>query len=256
MTHYTTMHIIQPPLRMRHSRRFALSIALAVMAMAPLAATAAKVKGSGPVTTETRVLEPFEELGLAISASVTHIAGAEHAVEISCQSNLHEHIRTEVKGKRLRIHSKDELRTREPIRITVTAPNLSGVSIAGSGEFDTEELLQGDQIDLAIAGSGRINAAVRSDRLDAKISGSGKMELSGSAQDARIKVAGSGKIRAADLQAETVAADIAGSGRVEVHADGELRGKIAGSGKILHSGAAQPSVKVAGSGSVKRIDKD
>ncbi len=134
--------------------------------------------------------------------------------------------------------------------ITVTAPTISTIALAGSGDIEAAAL-SGKAAKLSIAGSGQADiAAVDAESLDVSIAGSGKMKLAGKVADAKYSIAGSGGLDAANLASQTAKISIAGSGTANLTATGTVNAKIAGSGNIKVSGGATCTKSVTGSGTL------
>ncbi len=115
--------------------------------------------------------------------------------------------------------------------------------------------LQSKQLD-AVTMAGSCTANVRqldTESMALEIAGSGKVVLDGQSRDLDIEIAGSGEVNSLDLISQDVKISIAGSGDVKVHAGHTLDVSIAGSGKVRYRGDASVTRSVAGSGSVKPL---
>jgi hypothetical protein len=216
---------------------------------------AKKVKGNGQVTTMNHDLTGFREIELSGGMSLFLSQGPDYSVRIEAESNLMQYIEVEKDGSELEIGVKDgyNLRPSKGIRIYVTAPSFSDLSIAGSGSIRGETKISGnDNIDLSIAGSGSMLLDVQSPNISADISGSGSVLLSGATRAFDASITGSGDVKAFNLLSETAEVDITGGGNVEVAASRELDVDITGSGDVIYRG--NPSLKTSrtGSGNVRR----
>jgi Putative auto-transporter adhesin, head GIN domain len=126
--------------------------------------------------------------------------------------------------------AKEKWRESAAVTITITAPTLSSVSIAGSGDVKAAKL-SGEHASVSVAGSGDADVAeVVAETLKMSIAGSGNAKLSG-------------KVGKADYS-------IAGSGDAKINATGTVEAKIAGSGNILVTGGGKCTSSVAGSGKI------
>ena len=128
---------------------------------------------------------------------------------------------------------------------------ISAVSLAGSGDVYSDDVIDTKNLKLSLAGSGDFNLTVSTKNLSSSIAGSGDITLKGDSDEFTCSIAGSGNINAYDLTAKIATAKIAGSGNVKVHAIEEIQAKSAGSGNIYYKG--NPSVEKTtsvGSGSI------
>ncbi len=133
--------------------------------------------------------------------------------------------------------------------VRVTAPAVSALAIAGSGELRAATLTGDSSIE--VAGSGTIDVqSITAERLVIEIAGSGEVTGAGTARALEVEIAGSGDVQLASLSADDVSVEIAGSGDVEVSSDGRASAEIAGSGDVTVFGSASCTVESAGSGSL------
>ena len=142
------------------------------------------------------------------------------------------------------------------MKVYVTSPALTEVSIKGSGNFIAERGISAEKLSMHIAGSGDIKVkGVKADDFSIDIAGSGDAYASGiNAKKTYTSIAGSGGITMDGIKADNFTGSIAGSGDIKAtRADiGKASCSIAGSGDIAINGSVKECEKsVAGSGSVK-----
>jgi len=130
---------------------------------------------------------------------------------------------------------------------------VDAISLAGSGNVSSTDVLNAADLNLNLAGSGKLDLPVSIKNLNANIAGSGNIKLSGNAEVLKCEIAGSGNLEGAALKATASHVNIAGSGNVKVHAVSEIHAKIVGSGDVIYTG--NPTIeksKSIGSGSIKK----
>ena len=153
---------------------------------------------------------------------------------VETDDNILPIIETDVAGDTLTISSHETYSTKLGVKVTITTPSLSGISIKGAGDVDIKGL-SGGSFSAGIHGSGDVKATGSVDRLDCSIRGSGDLEMG-------------------DLQARTASVSVAGSGDVTVNATDELSVSIAGSGDVKYKGKpAKLEKSIAGSGNVRQV---
>jgi hypothetical protein len=135
--------------------------------------------------------------------------------------------------------------------VYVTAPSLTGVSVAGSGGMRVDRI-QAETFDASIAGSGNLDiAALQARRAEFSIAGSGNITAAGTAEQAEVDIAGSGNARLDSLQARRAEVSIAGSGDINLQASEAVEGSIMGAGNVNVRGTARCSVTKMGSGEAR-----
>jgi hypothetical protein len=189
------------------------------------------IQGSGVSKTETRAVGSFSKIDLAGSPDVEVAVGSDTAVAVTADDNILPIIETKVEGGTLRIDSTNSYNTSLGVKVKITVPSLSGVSISGSGDIHATGLKAGD--------------------MDASLTGSGNITLGGVVDGLHAQVIGSGDLRAGELAAKRVRVTVTGSGNADVRAAEELEASVSGSGNVRYSGHP-PQVRhnVTGSGDI------
>lgn len=269
-------------------------IALAAIMISSLCAQAQilGVRGSGNVITEDRQVGDFTVIEVVGSADVVIRQGDESRVQVHADQNLLEFITTEVRNGTLVIGGEGRVRSYKKFEVHVTIARLDRVKIMGSGDVRSEGALSGNDLEIAIYGSGDVNLQLDHKSLTTNINGSGDVTVSGIAGSLAVTVMGSGDFTASDLRlekctlkvmgsgdmklsgraslveiesfasgdinlhnltAEDVDARIFGSGDIVINVSGNLKARLMGSGDLTYRGdPVSVDVSSMGSGSVYR----
>lgn len=216
-----------------------------------------KVAGNGKMSTATRTVSDYDKVGLTGSMDVKLVAGQEGKLTIEAEENLMNYIITEVKGDALEISVKKgysiEPSRNNQILVTVPFEDLNAVHLTGSGDIISSDVIESENFETKVTGSGDIKLLVNSENAKASVTGSGDIALRGSAEDFICNVTGSGNISAYDFKCETVKATVTGSGDITVYASEELQASIPGSGDIKYRGnPKKEDFKTFGSGSISK----
>ncbi len=211
---------------------------------------------------QTRKVDPFTEISLRIGANVHLEQGAKHSLEIVAKPSTLDEIITEVKEGKLiiRFPNKNYLwKDFQPGEITIyiTAPEINGLGVSGSGDIIAEDEIKTKILDMAVSGSGNIKLSdLNADRVKTAISGSGDIVVAGKnpAQDLSVTISGSGNFKGLNYSADDVSIKIAGSGNVGIEANKSLYVRLAGSGNVTYKGKPMIDQSIAGSGSVRKAN--
>lgn len=214
-----------------------------------------KIKGNGEMTSITRKTSDYDGIKCAGSFNFILVAGTEGNIKIEGESNLLEHIITDVKNNNLiiKVDNNVSLQSSRNKTITVTIPfkDISEVSLAGSGDLWSESTIKSDDFKVSLAGSGDVKLTIDAQNTTAKVAGSGDLTLTGNTIDLEADVAGSGDFHGFDLNANNTTVSVAGSGDASVVCNENLVARVAGSGGIRYKGnPLKEDTKVAGSGSI------
>ena len=212
-----------------------------------------KVKGNREVVNDSRNTGSYDEIQLVGSMNVQLVSGSEGTIEVKAESNLQEYIITEVKNGTLKISTKDgySLYPKEDILVTVPVEEVNAVSVTGSGDMWTEDVLRSSNMKVHVTGSGDMKLDLEVADLEGSVTGSGDIKLRGKSQNFQCTVTGSGDFEAYDLKADNVEAKVSGSGDIMVYAAKSLEASVSGSGDIVYKGNPEKqNFNTNGSGSV------
>ncbi len=196
--------------------------------------SATGVQGSGVAASEARVVTPFTSVDLAGSNNVVVRIGQKQSVVVHADENLLDRVTTEVESGTLVVaNTPGSFSTQSPMRVDVTVPALSALTLSGSGNVVVEGI-GAESLTVSLPGSGTLTGTGTATRLDVTVSGSGEVQL--------------GQLVASDVRAV-----VSGSGAVFVTATGSLDASVPGSGAIMYAGnPANVTKTVTGSGAIIR----
>jgi len=205
---------------------------------------------------EDRDVGNFTSVGFAISGELYLTQGSPVKVVVEGDPADLEKLITEVANGVLKIKFKPKVnRTKSTVKVWVTAPEINGVAVAGSGKVVADGKISADNFSLAVSGSGKINFAnLEADKLDIAISGSGDIIMAGSADKTDIAISGSGDIEAEGFEIDYCEIAISGSGSCKVNVTEDLDAAISGSGKVYYKGRPKVDAHTSGSGKIESID--
>lgn len=211
------------------------------------------VKGNGNVINETRKVGNYDKISVSGSFDVTLVAGKEGKVTIKIEDNLLEYLVTEVVGGKLKIKWEKgvNIRTRKGVYITVPFKDIEAVTLSGSGDIVSEDVIKTDEFYTSVSGSGDIILPVEAKTIIAKITGSGDVTINGYTNDLKTSVTGSGDFHGFKLKTRNTTASVTGSGDITINVSEELKARVTGSGDIDYMGNPEvQDTKVTGSGDI------
>lgn len=216
-----------------------------------------KIKGNGKVISDTRTTSDYDAIKVSGSFDVDLIAGKEGKIIIKGEENLVAAIKVEVEDNILKIYVErgNYIKPSMGKKIEVIVPfeKISELSLSGSGNVESKDVIKNDKFSAKLAGSGNFDLNVDATNLELNLSGSGNINLKGNSDNLTTKLAGSGNINATSLKAKRVDANVSGSGNSRVNCIESLTARIAGSGDIKYTGNPEKrDVKVSGSGNISK----
>lgn len=133
----------------------------------------------------------------------------------------------------------------KPIRIVLTTPNLSSITVIGGSRVAVARMA-GTRVDVTATGTGAITiAAVQTDQLNAQLIGEGRIAVSGRATTMRLLANGAGTIDAAAVDANDLNAHLDGLGTITAQARYTAQVSSSGLGTITVAGHPKCRVTAA-----------
>ncbi|WP_373552624.1 head GIN domain-containing protein [Haliscomenobacter sp.] len=206
------------------------------------------VRGNGNNVSRELNLPNFTGVDLDISAEVIITQGDSFKVTVEGESNIIAELETDVRNGIWEIDFDRCVRDQDELTIFITMPRVRSLSISGSGIITSTNIMEVDDIDLNISGSGKIDVGLDADDISSRISGSGRVVLEGEANSVEHTVSGSGDLFAFLLQTRDADIRVSGSGNSEVKVSENLNVRISGSGDVYYRGKPQVEVSISGSG--------
>ena len=179
-------------------------------------------------------MSDFDEIVVLGSGNVIVDVTGTESLELEAEDNLMEFLTSEVVNGRLELgfESGQLLSPRRDITYTITAAQLIGVTIRGSGDIDV--------------------AHVDTDTFAVEISGSGNVVPEGASDHVAVTISGSGRFDGTDLESATGQVRVSGSGNVTVNVTEDLDITISGSGDVKYIGDPSLNTSISGSGDISQ----
>jgi hypothetical protein len=189
-------------------------------------------KGSGNVASEKREVGEFSRIDVSHVFQVEVTAQSDFAVEVEADDNLLQFIKTEVRGDTLHIELDQRVKTRNAMRIRISAPNIERVDASGASRVNISNL-KNNELTVDTSGASKINVAGETGNLIVDVSGASQIDLG---------------------NLSTVIANIEASGasHVNVNVSKDLTANASGASRITYTGPAHVSKSTSGAGSVSQ----
>jgi hypothetical protein len=208
-----------------------LPVALASLASVAALGISSTSDADPKLASETRSVSAFHGIELAGTLGVEVTVGKPASVQVHGEADLLDKVTTAVKDGILVLDTPRDLHRRNHLRAVVTVPDLSSISLSGTG--------------------GMTVSGVANDRLAISLGGTGAVALNGTTGSLQIVVDGTGQLNAKDLTAKAVAVEVNGTGQAIVHATDSLEAKVTGTGAIdVHGHPARVKKNVSGVGAI------
>ena len=202
--------------------------------------------GDDKKVSEQRSLSGFEKIVLKGSPTIKYTQGSQFTVEVQAPKDIIKNVQTQVKGKVLEVSVKSSKwwswrsSKDKDVTILVTSPDLIGIELLGSGDFECKSHLDTDNLQVRLKGSGDIVFTdIICDKISASVVGSGDLTINKViSQTAEIDLVGSGDIKIKQQKVNRTKIDLKGSGDIALTLQecGAVDCHLLGSGDITLQG--------------------
>jgi len=214
------------------------------------------IKGKGENVTETKDLSGFDRIHLSIDADIYFTQDSVYKVEISAQPNILAVMKAEVNNYTLSFDYRRNVWDHNKVKITIHAPDLRAVNISGSGDFNFQNEMNTNNLELTISGSGNIYfPELNAKNLKLNVSGSGDVKIAnGTLISEDFTISGAGNVDAVSLTAQSAEVNVSGFGDIKVNVTENLDVTISGSGSVSYKGNPSVSRNISGSGKLIHLN--
>lgn len=175
------------------------------------------IVGSGVIVSQQRNPGSFTGVRIVGVAKVYVRQGSADSLRIEADDNIIGRVTSVVNQGVLTVGLTNGSYTNVTVKVYATMTTIHSLGIDGSGDIETTNSIQTDNVACSIIGAGSVT-------------------LSGAATDESVVIAGAGSIHNFGLVSSQCSASILGTGTVEVYARQRLDALISGVGSITYDG--------------------
>ena len=229
----------------------ALPLSLAVLSSCHIGC----IEGSGKKVTENRKITSFSKIDIAGDFKINLKQDSSTALSILADENIMKYIRTEVSGNKLRIYTRKNLCSMQPISINLGIKNIEEIKAAGVTELTSAGRINTQNLKLKFAGVSKINLNLSAADVETAGSGSTELSLIGQAASHKINISGVGELHALDFVVGNYNINISGSGNSQINVLKSLVTHISGFSSIEYRGnPSEVDTNKSGASQVKKIE--
>jgi len=222
----------------------------------PLFAALVLLAGAGQAAAQRSFpVRGFDQVELSAAGSVELHSGADFRVEADGDPRLLERLDIHTNGSLLVIGWRQgppiSINHGQKLRISVTMPRVTGVTLSGAGSVRVDRTDVPD-FTATMRGAGEINLlALHARMARLTMGGAGQIKAAGTAERVEARMNGVGSIDAAGLIAHSGRFEMSGTGSLKAHVDGPADAYASGMGSVRIFGKANCSIHRSGFGSVR-----
>ncbi|HEU4511409.1 MAG TPA: head GIN domain-containing protein [Pyrinomonadaceae bacterium] len=191
-----------------------------------------EIQGSGKRTTQKRDIGAFKTIETEGAFTIEVTCQKDPSLELEADDNVIEFITAEVRNEVLHLRSTKSYSASEPVKFTISVPNLEAVSVSGAGKIDIK--------------------GMNNDSFEIDSKGAPTITVAGRTKVVNIDTNGAGKIDTHKLRASRAVVDSNGVSNVDIDVSEQLDVTVSGPSTITYRGDPVVNKSVNGQGSVEK----
>lgn len=191
-----------------------------------------EVRGSGKRNVQKRQVGPFTSIEANGAFTIEVTCQKDLGVEVEGDDNILDLVTSEVHNNVLHLENSKGYSVSEPVKFTISVPNIEGVSVSGAGKIDIKDM-SNDEFKIGSKGAPYIVV-------------SGKTKL------VNIDTNGAAQIDTQNLHASRAVVDSKGVSNIEISVANQLDVTISGPSSVTYKGDPVVNKKINGPGRVER----
>ncbi|WP_372774839.1 head GIN domain-containing protein [Mangrovibacterium sp.] len=209
------------------------------------------VRGSGTVTRENRQLSGFVNLEVSNGLEVLLVSDSTEYLIVVADDNLHDYIRTELKGKTLEIYSESRIRSAESKKVYVHYVGLEEVESTSGSVIRSEGLVRGSKVAVKASSGSMQFIEIQTDEVKARCSSGAQIYLSGASTKAEVQASSGAQFIGSELRTKRCELDVSSGAQISIEVADEIIAEASSGGQIRYSGKpAKTEIHTSSGGSV------
>ena len=191
-----------------------------------------EIKGSGKRVLQKREIGTFTSIETegAFTIEVTCQKGP--GLEVEGDDNILPFVTAEISNNVLHLKNSKGYSVTEPVKFTISVPNLEGLSVSGAGKIDIKEM--------------------KNDKFAIDATGAPYITVTGDTGVVNIDSSGAGKIDTNKLRAARGVVESNGTSIIDLYVSDELDVKVSGPSTVTYRGDPVVNKTINGPGRVER----
>ena len=203
--------------------------------------------------TETRSPGSFSGVKVAEGIDAYLKKGDKESIKVEVSNGSLSDVITEVSGSYLKIHMRENNRSRAHVKVYVTYVQVNKLSASSAGSIFSESTIKGNDMEISASSAGTIEVSLEASSVQVSASSAGDIELKGKTGSLTAESSSAGEIDAYELEAENVEADASSGASIKLNVTKSLEARASSGGSIRYRGNPDKSNTGSSSGgSVKK----
>jgi hypothetical protein len=191
-----------------------------------------EVQGSGNRTTQKREVGSFKTIETEGAFTIAVTCQKDPSLEVEGDDNVLDFVTAEIRNDVLHLKNTKNYSVNEPVKFTISVPNLEAVSVSGAGNIDIK--------------------GMNNDSFEIDSTGAPSITVAGRTKVVNIDTSGAGKIDTHNLRAARAVVESNGVSKVDIDVSEQLDVTVSGPSTVTYRGDPVVNKNVSGPGKVEK----
>jgi hypothetical protein len=194
------------------------------------------VSGNGNVTKETRKVESFDGIKASAGINVFLFQGDEEKVVVEADENLHDCIKTEVKGSTLHCYIDGNIHFSKKMIVYVNYKMLNKINASSGSDVSGETLLKTETLSLGASSGADLKLEVEAQTVSCDVSSGSDAVIKGKAQHFQGSASSGADIKADELTVSSCDVNASSAGDIRISVTDRIKASASSGGDITYYG--------------------
>ncbi len=190
-------------------------------------------RGSGPVSKQELIVEPFKILKASGAVDVILMNGDENVVVVETNTNIQDKVDVIVKNNTLQV-KLNGIKKYDVLKLFVTVKQLQGLEVSGASDVKSVDTLKGSELRIVASGASDVNLLVNYNSISTRASGASVVKLKGRSDAHIIEASGASEVEAKSLLTTTTVVNASGASSCFVNANTNLTYQVSGASDVRY----------------------
>ncbi|MEZ4786710.1 MAG: head GIN domain-containing protein [Flavobacterium haoranii] len=190
------------------------------------------ISGDGNVTTSKRKVTNFTAVDANTGLEVVIKQGNNFFVEVEADSNLQDHIKTEVENNTLKVYCDQNIYKSSARKVYIEMPVVQAISTSSGASLESQNTIVSDILKLDSSSGSEMKLTIKSQKLTCDSSSGSEINVSGEAIDVTTSSSSGSSINLSKLVAENVSSDSSSGSSTTVNAKNKLKANASSGSSI------------------------
>lgn len=197
-------------------------------------------RGNGDVIEQMRKVNAFTSVSSSNAINVVLVKGDSPKVVVRTDSNLQDHIKTEVKGNKLKIYVRGNIRKYSEMTVFVTFTELEALHSSSASEMTCKDKIVADVFSVGASSASNIKLEnVEMQQINVATSSAANVKIAGKCEKLEVDASSASDANLYKLEAQNVEADASSAADIRISVSKKLEAEASSGADITYKGSPE-----------------